>query len=211
MSVDGNDDGDTTDASDPRYYYGYDSMGNVIGLTDHAGHLVEGYEYLPYGEVKIRVPGLGNADVKWDTTDGFVSGGVSGSPESPSGNLWFFTGRQLDPEIGLYYYRAREYNPYLGQFMNADPIGAWGDAGNLGNPYAYVGNNPSTNRDPSGLMTLEQCTGPFGCISNPDTGAQAWRPAPASECMKNSAGFSSPGWPGPLDILGSTTRTSLAT
>jgi RHS repeat-associated protein len=53
-----------------------------------------------------------------------------------------FTGRQFDIETGLYYYRARYYNPYIGRFLQTDPVG-YG--------YAYCGNNPLGRVDPSGL------------------------------------------------------------
>ena len=32
-----------------RYYYLFDSLGSVIGLTDATGTLVESYRYSPYG------------------------------------------------------------------------------------------------------------------------------------------------------------------
>ena len=37
-----------------------------------------------------------------------------------------YTGQPWLPEIGLYHYRARIYNPTLGRFMQADPIGYGG-------------------------------------------------------------------------------------
>ncbi len=39
----------------------------------------------------------------------------------------------------------------MGRFLSRDPIGVWGDSGNLGNPYAYVGNQPWQYTDPYGL------------------------------------------------------------
>jgi RHS repeat-associated protein len=62
-----------------------------------------------------------------------------------------FTGRRWDEILALYDYRTRYYNPYLGRFLRIDTIGLWGDASNLGNPYAYVGNNPWSYSDPYGL------------------------------------------------------------
>ena len=49
--------------------------------------------------------------------------------------------------IRPYYYRARYYDPEIGRFVSEDPLGfAAGDV----NFYAYVGNNPINNNDPSG-------------------------------------------------------------
>ena len=54
-------------------------------------------------------------------------------------NRYAYTGRELEPETGLYYYRARYYDPELGRFLNEDPIGFEGGDVNL---YRYVFNNP---------------------------------------------------------------------
>ena len=40
-------------------------------------------------------------------------------------NSYEYTGRQVDAEIGLYYYRARYYDPAIGRFIGEDPI-RWG-------------------------------------------------------------------------------------
>ncbi len=59
-----------------------------------------------------------------------------------------FTGRQYDEETGLYYYRARYYDPGVGRFIERDPISFAGGDVNL---YGYVQNNPINLTDPSGL------------------------------------------------------------
>jgi RHS repeat-associated protein len=58
-----------------------------------------------------------------------------------------FTGREWDPETGLYYYRARYYDPKIGRFISEDPIAFAGG----GNVYAYVLGAPTRWRDPFGL------------------------------------------------------------
>jgi RHS repeat-associated protein len=69
--------------------------------------------------------------------------------DSQAGNIYGFTGREFDSESHLYYYRARYYDPSLGRFLTADPIGfASGDT----NFYRYVLNNPNIYKDPSGKI-----------------------------------------------------------
>jgi RHS repeat-associated protein len=68
-----------------------------------------------------------------------------------------YTGRRWDPDLGLYYYRARWYDPTLGTFLETDPIGAR-DYINL---YAYVGLEPGNGVDPTGMV----CTTTSGIIT----------------------------------------------
>ena len=70
-----------------------------------------------------------------------------------------YTGREYDAETGLYYYRARHYDPNLGQFIQSDPIGF--AAGDL-NIYTYVGNDPFNWSDPSGLSSTDEMVGGAG-------------------------------------------------
>ncbi len=67
-------------------------------------------------------------------------------PSELIGNPYMFTGRRFDLETGLYYYRARYYNPYIGRFLQTDPMG-YGDGMNW---YNYCGSNPLNYLDPSG-------------------------------------------------------------
>ena len=69
------------------------------------------------------------------------------SPSNLIGNPYMFTGRRYDLETGLYYYRARYYNPQIGRFLQTDPIG-YGDGINW---YNCCGSNPVIRTDPSGL------------------------------------------------------------
>ena len=64
-------------------------------------------------------------------------------------NSFTFTGREWDKETGLYYYRARYYDPMEGRFISKDPISYAGGDVNL---YGYVQNNPINFYDPFGLF-----------------------------------------------------------
>ena len=63
-----------------------------------------------------------------------------------------FTGREYDPETGLYCNRARYYSPDMRRFISEDPL-RFG-AGDV-NWYAYVGGNPVNFIDPLGLRSLK--------------------------------------------------------
>ncbi|MGF1678177.1 MAG: RHS repeat-associated core domain-containing protein, partial [Candidatus Methylacidiphilales bacterium] len=119
-----------TDGTHRQYYY-KNGLGSVIAVADNSGDLLESYEYNVQGQVAM-----------------FNSVG-SGISSSGIGNDHLYTGRQLDPETGDYYYRARYYSPILGRFISRDPLsGAEFSQGS--NLYAYVGNNPVNYIDPNG-------------------------------------------------------------
>jgi RHS repeat-associated protein len=83
----------------------------------------------------------------------------AGSSPHPFG----YTGRRWDPDLGLYYYRARWYDPQLGTFLQTDPIWAL-DYINL---YSYVGLEPGNATDPSGMAP--DCDG-----RNADSSGNCW-------------------------------------
>jgi RHS repeat-associated protein len=68
--------------------------------------------------------------------------------ESFYGERVSYTSKTLDEDTGLYYFNARWYDPQIGRFLTEDPI----KDGN--NWYAYAGNNPIMNIDPTGLYIL---------------------------------------------------------
>jgi RHS repeat-associated protein len=120
----------TMDRGGSTYYYHANSLGSIVALTDSAGNIVEHYRYDAYGKPEIYVgPG---ADATWFTADDVIAA------NSGAGNSYLFTGRRLDEETGLYYYRARFYSPERGRFLQRDPLG-YVDGMNL---YEYTKSRP---------------------------------------------------------------------
>ncbi len=60
-----------------------------------------------------------------------------------------YTSREYDAETGLYYYRVRYYDSYIGRFLQEDPIGFSGGQ----NFYPYVHGNPVLRTDAFGLFS----------------------------------------------------------
>jgi RHS repeat-associated protein len=61
-----------------------------------------------------------------------------------------FHGQFYDYDAGLYYLRARHYNPFTGLFLQRDPL-SYADGPNQ---YAGFGNNPASFRDPDGTLRV---------------------------------------------------------
>lgn len=98
-----------------------DIVGSTIALTRSTGVTSSTYTYAPYGESSV-------ADL--------------------SRNPFQFTGRENDG-TGLYYCRARYYDPTRGRFAAQDPIGLMGGDTNF---YIYANQNPLRWLDPFGLI-----------------------------------------------------------
>ena len=117
-----------TGTNEAKHYYHQNSNFNVIALTDAAGNVVEKYAYTAYGKADIFTPG---ADNTWNTADdvtvapltnGVKTGLANASAASTVDNPYLFTGRRLDAESGLYYFRARYHDANLGRFISRDPL-----------------------------------------------------------------------------------------
>jgi RHS repeat-associated protein len=72
-------------------------------------------------------------------------------PQTAFRNSYTYTAREWDKETGLYYYRARYYDPMEGRFISKDPKSFAGGDANL---YGYVQNDPINGTDPSGLFGI---------------------------------------------------------
>ncbi len=103
-----------------KYYYHTDHVGSIRVITDQTGQVVYNADYLAFG----------------------TRFGQEGDFEELHG----FTGKEYDPDIGLYYFNARWMDPDTGRFLSEDP------AGQGPNPYSYCGNNPIMRVDPTGKI-----------------------------------------------------------
>ena len=105
-------------------------------------------------------------DFTFDPTPGAVLLVATNQPSTaPSarvrtvvGSPFLFHGQWFDYDAGLYYMRARFYEPYSGLFLQPDPD-AYEDSPNL---YAAFGNNPTSYRDPTGTLRLPSISGSLG-------------------------------------------------
>ena len=124
------------------YYYHQNSLWSPLALTDSGGNVVERYTYQVYGSVSVL-----------DATYHPLPANSWGTAHSAVGNPWLFTGRQFDEETGLYFYRARFYDPIKGRFLQRDPAG-FNQSLNL---YEYADSSPATFLDPFGLSVVIDC------------------------------------------------------
>ena len=101
-------------------YYHADGLGSIVALTDANEAVVESYSYTSFGAVE----GTGSVD-----------------------NPYAFTGREWDPDAGLYHYRARYFRltrplPLPGCFL---PLAAFSFPGTSFEPALRQG--PSTDAE----------------------------------------------------------------
>ena len=76
--------------------------------------------------------------------------------EETSPSPSYCSGEQYDPDLGLYYLRARYYNPATGRFLSRDPEdGKPVDPKTL-HKYLYADGDPVNAKDPTGRSALEE-------------------------------------------------------
>jgi RHS repeat-associated protein len=129
-----------------RYLYG-DDVDQLFARLDANPVTITWYLADNVGSVRQLVD---NAGTVQDTVTYGDSYGTNPS-DSGTGDRFKFTGREYDSETGLYYYRARYYDPAVGRFLSQDPIGFAGGDTNL---YRYVRNQPARLSDPLGTDSI---------------------------------------------------------
>jgi RHS repeat-associated protein len=111
----------TGGSSPGTYWFLSDHLGSLQGVLDVNGAAISRRTYRPYGQTL----------------------GQSGSHTESRG--WI--DQRNDTETGLTYLHARYFDPQLGTFLNADPIGVEGGL----NQYGYGFGDPVNSADRSGL------------------------------------------------------------
>ena len=119
------------------YYYLYNGHGDVVQITDTAGNVVNKYDYDVWG----------NFLTKEETID----------------NPFTYFGQTYDETTGLYYLRARYYDPSTGRFTQQDP------AEDGYNWYVYGNQNPVVFVDPVGQDAIVVTTGTMSVYGNAHT------------------------------------------
>lgn len=109
------------------YFYQNDHLGTPQKLVGVNGAVVWSAIYTAFGEADVQV-------------------------ETVTNNLRF-PGQFYDNETGLHYNYFRYYDPRIGRYVSADPIGL--DSGDV-NLYGYVRNNPLNQSDPSGMASITE-------------------------------------------------------
>jgi RHS repeat-associated protein len=124
-------------------FYGYDGHGSVRFLTNASGAVTDTYDYDAFGNI------------------------VGSTGSTP--NLYLFAGEQFDPDLGLYYNRARYLDVRLGRFLGMDVYeGTSQDPVSL-HKYLYASNNPVSLIDPSGNEGLADSLASFAISTTLDT------------------------------------------
>ena len=135
-----------------KRYYHYNHIGSTTAITDADGDLLYSFTYGTYGEL------TGIYDADGQKMAGEAADQRSIRETLQAEKLRFLYNGRYGVETGadgLYYMRARYYNPQIKRFINRDIIdGSITDSQSL-NKYSYVQGNPVNLIDPFGLCAQD--------------------------------------------------------
>ncbi|MCH9651395.1 MAG: hypothetical protein K0U98_24425 [Deltaproteobacteria bacterium] len=147
--------------------YVYDDQ-SVLQQTDDAGNTIAKYDYGPDRLLSMVHATEGRQFYLFDVLGSIADltrpdGGVQarykydawGNPRSTVGasfNPFGFTGHERDDETGLYYFKARFYDPETGRFLTEDPAEGDVDTPPSLHKYLYAHANPTVMVDPDGRV-----------------------------------------------------------
>ncbi len=137
--------GESTSTCVGTCYVTTDHLGSTRLLTTSTGTVSARYDYEPFGqEIGANYDGRS------------VPLGYTATPDDANPK---FTGQQRDPETATDWFQVRQMSGAQGRFQSPDPGNAGADPSNpqSWNGYAYVGNNPLSYTDPSGMITCVSC------------------------------------------------------
>lgn len=151
-----------------------DGAGNVVSRFVYATR-VNVPDYLVKGGVTYRIvtDHLGSPRLVVNAADGAVvqrmdydAWGNVLVDTNPGFHPFGFAGGLYDRDTGLVRFGARDYDAGVGRWLAKDPIGFVGGEPNL---YAYVGGNPSDDKDPPGLLAGQAAAALLVfCTNHPD-------------------------------------------
>ena len=137
------------------YYVATNYFGDVVGLYDGEGNILNSYEYDAWG----NVIGVYSHSHSTDDEGKPVISTVENTDLNSIAhrNPIRYRSYYYDLETGLYYLQSRYYNPEIGRFLNADGYVTTGQGLLSYNMFAYCLNNPVMFSDPSGNLPFFVC------------------------------------------------------
>lgn len=114
------------DATSKLSYYLFNGHGDVVQTASETGAIENQYDYDIFGSPTLTIE-LYESAIR-------------------------YAGEFYDAEVGLYYLRARYYDPYIGRFISEDTYEGRQDDPLSLNRYTYVLNNPLMYWDPTGHL-----------------------------------------------------------
>ncbi|MGM7774737.1 DUF6531 domain-containing protein [Arthrobacter sp. KNU-44] len=114
------------DGTGNTFYYQHDQYGSTRLLTDQTSAVAASYTYDANGNLTTKT-GTADTPLRWN-------------------------GQAQDTDTGLYYLRARYYDPTTTQFLSVDPLTAA-----TGERYNFGSGDPVNRNDPTGMISVGFC------------------------------------------------------